>query len=160
MHVVQEVPDQAAQLHGLDGVPHQVDADEQDAEAQHDGAGLLRRAVLDELRQHDADKEDERRPGIDIQGDDLGGDGRTDGRAQHDVQRLGEGHHLRVDEADGHDHRSARALDGCGCQRADEHGLEGARRQFFEPDAQVVARRLFEAFAHVADAKQEKADAA
>ena len=141
-------------------VLHERHAHEQKPQSGQRVQDIAPRTLLEKRHQHHADERDDRGVGVDVERDELTGDGCTDVRAHDDADGVLKRHQPRVDKADGHDRNRVRALDDTRDHRTDKKPQKPVFRQLFENRLELCARQPLDAVSHDLDAEQEDRDAA
>ena len=148
---------------------HQIQAGEQDAEADADVANGLGGLLLHEHQQNDAHQQGQRRQGVGVkepqepvvpgvdgaQADDLGGDGGADVGAHGDRHGLLQVQHTGAYQGHGEHDRSRGALDHRRDQRAGDHAHDHIAGDLFQHPLQRGAGAVLQAIAHQVDAVKE-----
>ncbi len=162
--VVTDVHEQLAEflagLQRIEGLLHDAQAEEQHTEAEQDLADIA--PLLVAGKELEAGTYADRRQSVlgDLEGDQLGGHGRADIRAQNDADRLHQRHQPGVDETDHHDRCRTRRLDDRRNRDPDQGADNPVIGQGREDFAHAAAGDLLQALRHDFHAEQEQTKAA
>ena len=152
----EEVDETLAVLERRECVRHEVQTEEQDAEAEDGLAHSLAGLALDEELHHDADQHEEPHQLVQLEHDDLGCDGRADVGAEDDAHGLPQRHQSGVGEPDDHDSRGSAALDDAGDQHADQHSTDRLVREGLQDPSQRIPGGFLKTVAQQFHAVQEE----
>ena len=154
------------------GMGHRVHAGHQNGEAQHNFTNAALAVLADHIHP-DADKAEDRAPGIGVHhlGDEAvtleagqrqqpAGDGGADIRAHDHADGLMQLHQAGVDEADRHNGGGTAGLNDGGDGHAEQQAAQGAAGHGGQDSLQLTAGCLLQRFTHQVHAIQEHGNAA
>jgi hypothetical protein len=144
----------------LHGVAHDIEPDEEQAEAEDDLADMLDLLIGDEKQENEADEGDGKRKFTDFDGHEPGGDGGADVGTHDDTDGLAERHEAGRYKADDHDGGGAAALEHRGDQRADQDADERIDGEDLQDAPHFFTGGLLQALPHEVHAKDEDGESA
>src|SRR5450830_941563 len=134
----QEVNEALTVLERCKGVRHEVEDEEQDAEAKDSLADSLAGLALDEKLHHDAYQHEEPHEFIQLEHDNLGCDGRADVGTEDDTHGLPQCHQPSVGKPNDHDRRGSAALDDASDHHTDQHPADWFVRESLQDASERV----------------------
>jgi hypothetical protein len=149
-------------LERSEGILHETDADEQDAEAEEHFAPLAMVRPLADHHQEESEADGGHRVLGDLENGeeahDPCGESRSYIRAEDDGDGLSQGQKPCIDESDDHNGHGAAALDERGDACSDEERYKAVAGEEFDDILEAIACDLAQAFRHHANAEQEESE--